>query len=117
MRGRLFCGIASKSLPKNPGFRIILDRGTKGQENPEFYASVTSGSFPYNPVVGSGTFGNGPVGPEILSCVNFLQKLTCFSTKLFLKPSSHLYELHFEQSYTIVGLRGIEYLSVMSRTL
>ena len=37
----------------------------KGQENPEFSASGTCGSFPYNPVVGSGTFGNGPIGPEI----------------------------------------------------
>ena len=40
---------------------------TKGQENPDFCASGTCGSFPYNPVVGSGTFGNRPVGPEILS--------------------------------------------------
>ena len=39
---------------------------TKGHENPEFCASVTCGSFPYNPVAGSGTFGNCPVGPEIL---------------------------------------------------
>ena len=40
---------------------------SKGQENPEFSASGTCGSFPYNPAVGSGTSGNGPVGPEILS--------------------------------------------------
>ena len=39
----------------------------KGQENPDFCASGTYGSFPYNPVVGSGSFGNGPVGPEILT--------------------------------------------------
>ena len=39
----------------------------KGQENPDFFASGTCGSFPYNPVVGSGTYGNCPVGPEILS--------------------------------------------------
>ena len=39
----------------------------KGQENPEFSASGTCGSFPYNPVIASGTFGNGPVGPEILT--------------------------------------------------
>ena len=39
----------------------------KGQENREFSASGTYGSFPYNPVVGSGTSGNRPVGPEILS--------------------------------------------------
>ena len=38
----------------------------KGQENPEFCASGTYGSFPYNSVVGSGTYGNNPVGPEIL---------------------------------------------------
>ena len=37
----------------------------KGQENPEFSASGAIGSFPYNPVVGSDTYGNGPVGPEI----------------------------------------------------
>ena len=37
----------------------------KGQENPEFSASGTYGSFPYNPVVGSDTYGNGSVGPEI----------------------------------------------------
>ena len=37
----------------------------KGQENPEFSASGTYGSFPYNPVVGSDTYGNGPAGPEI----------------------------------------------------
>ena len=39
----------------------------KGQENPEFSASGTCGSFPYNPAVGSGTYGNCPVGPEIFS--------------------------------------------------
>ena len=39
----------------------------KGQENPDFCASGTCGSFPYNPVVGSGTFENGPVGPEKLT--------------------------------------------------
>ena len=38
---------------------------TKGQENPEFSASGTYGSFPYNPVAGSDTYGNGPVGTEI----------------------------------------------------
>ena len=38
---------------------------TKAQENPDFCAPGTSGCFPYNPVAGSGTFGNGPVGPEI----------------------------------------------------
>ena len=38
---------------------------SKGQENPEFTASGTCGSFPYNPVVGSDTYGNGPAGPEI----------------------------------------------------
>ena len=40
---------------------------SKGQENPEFCASGSFGSFPYIPVVGSGTSGNRPVGPEILS--------------------------------------------------
>ena len=37
----------------------------KGQENPEFSASGTYGNFPYNPVDGSDTYGNGPVGTEI----------------------------------------------------
>ena len=50
----------------------------KGQENPDFCASGTCGSFPYNPVVGSGTFGNGPVGPEMLTfyllCKSFMQR-------------------------------------------
>ena len=49
----------------------VLDIGTivkiKGQENPDFCAFGTCGSLPYNPVVGSGTSGNGPVGPEILT--------------------------------------------------
>ena len=70
----------------------------KGQENPEFSASGTSGSFPYNPVVGSDTFRNGPVGPEIsvpktffknqkmhskvLSPVALLYLLETFSLKL-----------------------------------
>ena len=39
----------------------------KGQENPEFESSGMFASFPYNPVVGSDTFGNGSVGPEISS--------------------------------------------------
>ena len=43
----------------------------KGQENPEFSASIKLGSFPHNPVVGYGTSGTGP---EILSYSNFLQK-------------------------------------------
>ena len=44
-----------------------MDKDIKGQENPEFCASGSFGSFPYIPVVGSGTSGNRPVGPEILS--------------------------------------------------
>ena len=47
----------------------------KGQENPEFSASGTFGSFPYNPVVGSDTFGNGPVGPEISVPKTFFKNL------------------------------------------
>ena len=43
----------------------------KGQENPDFCASGLFGSFPYNPIVGSGTYGNRPVGPEILA---FMQR-------------------------------------------
>ena len=39
----------------------------KDKEFPEVCASVTLVSFPKNPVVGSGTYGNCPVGPEILS--------------------------------------------------
>ena len=39
----------------------------KGQENSEFWASVTPGSFPNDPVAGSGMYGNRPVGPEILN--------------------------------------------------
>ena len=37
---------------------------SKGQENPEFCASVTFGSFPCNLVVGPGTSGNCPFGHE-----------------------------------------------------
>ena len=46
----------------------------KGQENPDFCASGKCGSFLYNPVVGSGTFGNGPVGPEILTFITQQRK-------------------------------------------
>ena len=39
----------------------------KDQENPDFCASVTFGSFPYNPVVNPGRSGNCPVASEISS--------------------------------------------------
>ena len=53
-------------MPSYLLYLTIFDiKSSKDQENPEFGASGTSGSFPYNPVVGSDTFGNGPVGPEI----------------------------------------------------
>ena len=54
----------------------------KGQENPKFCASVTFGSFPYNPVVGSGTYGNYPVGPEILSCQIFYRSFQKATTQI-----------------------------------
>ena len=53
-----------------------IDQIFKDQENPDFCASGTCGRFPYNPVVGSGTYGNGPVGTEILT----------FNITLYIRP-------------------------------
>ena len=39
----------------------------KGQEFTDFFNPGTSVSFPYIPAANSGTSGNRPVGPEILS--------------------------------------------------